>query len=507
MFKKILYLNLFFTLGILFTFAATYSVNDAYNTGGRTPTRYNESTGVPSSFTKTTRNERPINIAKGQVNSGRLRPEVLNEHAESSREIQSVVNSTNKVGQIFKASQDNINAIYITAESAEAAAIDDFESYANDAALQAVWVPSNSLNFLETTIVQDSTQSMGLPLSVINDEWEMTMAAIDYTGYTGSFDFYQDTIFGLTGAIVEVFISDGVNTKSSQLAINQANNWTHFDINEAAMIEDDILNPTDVTAITSIGFRVDTKKLGASAYVDNLAAAPPPGELGIQLWDMGTTTPVTGVDALDDGVQYTQIGDISFTTPVSQYNLNLEGGKRLYHVHEFVCGVALEIPTNEILNEDNYYALVLTYVDTDVTIYGPNSSFDDAPYYNSGYAFTTPDNSTAITTIGVNNDLMFSIFSTQDVYIIGSSARANAEPNGGSSFMSSVEGIHMETLDVIHTHGLNPPSNGIIDLTLRPVFLPKGGKFNLDYNDDYTDDVTVIEFGMGYLYEPPFVNN
>ena len=89
---------------------------------------------------------------------------------------------------------------------------------------------------------------------------------------------------------------------------------------------------------------------------------------------------------------------------------------------------------------------------------------------------------------------------------MGSSARANAEPNGGSSFMSSVEGPKMETLEVVHTHGLNPPKDGTINLSIRPLFLPKGGKFNLDYNDDSTDQVTKINFGMTYLYEPPNTN-
>ena len=460
--------------------------------------------GVPASFSKSSRNERPINVTKGQVNSGRIRPEVLNENAESSREAQSVVTSTNKVGQVFKASQDNINAIYLTLQSAEAVAIDDFESYADDVALQAVWTPSNRDNFIETTIVRDGLQSMGMTMQTLNDEWVMTMAAVDYTGYTGSFDYFQDVT--ASTAYLSVFIEDSAgNSKHAELLVNQANNWTHFDIQEVAMIEDQA-GITDVTDIIKIGFRVDNSRLGALAYIDNLSAAPAPGQVGIQIWDMGTVLPEAGVDSINDGTQYTQIGDITATTPVSQYNLDLEGGKRLYHVHDFVCGVALEIPTNEILNVDHYYALVLTYVDTDVTVYGPDSSFDDAPYYNNGYAFTAPDNSTAITQIGVNNDLMFSIFSTQDVYIFGSSARANAEPNGNSSFMSSIEGPQMETLDVVHTHGLNPPANGIIDLTNRPIFLPKGGKFNLDYNDDYTDEVTVIEFGMGYLYEPPTIN-
>ena len=65
--------------------------------------------GIPLDFTKQTGNANTFLINKGQLNKYRLRPAILNEHAESSREVQSVVTATNIVGQIFKASQDNIN--------------------------------------------------------------------------------------------------------------------------------------------------------------------------------------------------------------------------------------------------------------------------------------------------------------------------------------------------------------------------------------------------------------
>ncbi|GAH28849.1 unnamed protein product, partial [marine sediment metagenome] len=49
-------------------------------------------------------------------------------------EIQGVVNASTIVGQIFQASQDNINGINLTLESAAGIAFDDFESYADSAA-------------------------------------------------------------------------------------------------------------------------------------------------------------------------------------------------------------------------------------------------------------------------------------------------------------------------------------------------------------------------------------
>ena len=63
--------------------------------------------------------------------------------------------------------------------------------------------------------------------------------------------------------------------------------------------------------------------------------------------------------------------------------LNLIGGKRLYKVDRFVAGVALEIPGNTILTPNNYYALMIKYVDTDVSVYGANTSYS-TNYYNNG---------------------------------------------------------------------------------------------------------------------------
>jgi len=298
-----------------------------------------------------------------------------------------------------------------------------------------------------------------------------------------------------------VFIGDGTNTKSADLVFNSQDTWINFDIDETAMIEDGA-GITNVSAITEIGFKITDRDSGEYVYIDNIERTPAGGEVSVTLWDLGPTMPVDGVTSLIDGTQYTQIGDITDTTPTSQYVFGMEGGKRLYHLHYFACGVAQEIPSNEILNVGNYYALVLNYVDTEVKVYGPNF---DTDYYLSGYAFTTPNNSTPISKLGDDDDLMFSIFSTQDVYLTQSVAIANAVPGDSANFMSSIEDNNMVTTDIVISHGVYVGQQGMVFFENRPLFLPKGGKFNLDYNDDATDSVTKIVFGMRYLYEPPVV--
>ena len=92
--------------------------------------------------------------------------------------------------QIFKASKDNISALMLTLESAQGIVIDDFESYVDNAALQAVWLESGALATLETVIVHSGIKAMSLPTSNTGDEWERSSAPQDFTDFTGTFNAY-----------------------------------------------------------------------------------------------------------------------------------------------------------------------------------------------------------------------------------------------------------------------------------------------------------------------------
>lgn len=479
---------------------AVYSP-EAYISGGTVNT--NPANGAPVTYTGLTSNGLDFLVSKGQLNKLRLRPQILNEHAESSREVQETVDSSTIVGQIFKASQDNINGLMLTLESAAGAVLDDFESYANSGALQAVWVKGGTNEaLLETTIVQTgSTKSMNLPLDTLNDDWVDTIGSTNYTDTTFEMDYYQDVAFSAGKAAF--FIGDGVNTKSLQLVNNNVNQWQHFEINENAMSEDG--GTTDVTAITKIGFRVDDARAAADGYVDNLVAVPVPGNISLKLWDMGASIPVSATTSIDDGTQVTQLGDIGFgVTAVSSITLPLLGGKRLYVIKDFVTGVSLEIPTNTLLTAGNYYVLTLNYVDTDVDVYGPDTSFS-TNYYTSGYAFTAPNESTAITAIGSFSDLMFGILSTQDVYLSSFLQILNAAPGDTAQVNIFVEDSNM-SIAAIATVGAKAVQSVQADLSSRPMLLEKGGKFEMYYNDDFSDSVTEIGLTIGYLFVPPTVN-
>lgn len=457
---------------------------------------------IPAPFTKATRRQMPFNIVKGQLNAIYLRPEVLNEHFSQAKSTISTVDATNIVGQIFKASQDNIVSAYLTLDNASVVDIDDFESYASDAELQATWVASADLATLDLTVM--GSQSLKAPSgAVVGRSWTTTFPAADMTDFTGSFSFRQTAPYETFK--VRVFVGDGVYTQSAALPVAFADTKVHFDIDIEAMTADDGVNFPDHALITQIGFIVEEKSVGAFFYVDDITSTPLPGSIELKLWDMGPDIPVSGITSINDGTQYESIGELSLVAPSSSVTLALRSGKRLYHLHEFLAGASAGVPGNELLNVGNYYALTLHYIDTEIAVKGTDASRTTDRYVN-GYAFHALSESAPIIKATDYADIMFGISSCQDVWVFGAQAIADEAPNGGAEFHSFIRDENLKILEVIHSHGVIVPQEAVLSLSTRPAFLPKGGRFEIRYGDDYSDDVSKIYLSMEYLYEPQEVN-
>jgi len=465
---------------------------------GGAPATIGIGAGVPGDFTKLTSNTASGIINKGNLNKIKFTPRILNEHAESSREVQGIVSSGNIVGQIFKASKDNISALMLTLESAGGVVVDNFEGYADSAALQAAWVETGALATLEEVIVKTGSKAMSLPTTNVADEWERTAAPANYTDYTGTFSAYFS--HAVSQQQISIYIGDGVNTKSLALSQVSPGVWQDFEVNENAMNEDGG-GTTNIEAITVIGYRIVAKRTGGTVIIDDLESVPHPGSVKVKLWDMGPDVPVSTTTRIDDGTQYEKIG----VAEAASYDIPLVGGKKIYHVHMFTAGINKAVPSNELLNIDHYYLFQLEYVDTDVSVYGPDTSFN-TNYYENGYAFTAPDEATAITAIGDYSDLMFGIFSTQDVYFTSISWRFDAEPNGSSSIHVFLEDAGMIITDIIVDHEVSPEQEFTADVSLRPMFLEAGGKLEFYYDDDYSDSVSIVIGEATFLYAPPVVN-
>jgi len=453
--------------------------------------------GVPSTYTKQTQNSEQFNIVKGNLNKLRIRPQIQNEHAESSREAMDVVDSSTVVGQIFKASQDNINGISLTLQSAATfVSIDAITAgggenkagtmeYSSNAALQAEYVKSGAVEATRSaftdlaSVTQDGSWALKIPCDTLTDSWTATLTSTDLTGVTFSLKYGLNTK-EFNKCKVYFVIGDGTNTKSFPLTINLKDIWQTFSIPETAMTvtaNDATATTPNMAAITKIGFRIDDADGGEFGYIDSITYQSQPGSVVLELWDMGTTLPASnGTVDYTTKTQYTEIGDRGISgVVVSQLSLTLDGGKRKYHIDEFIAGTALEHPSNTLLTIGNYYSIVLKYVDTDVTVYGPDTTFS-TDYYTNGYAWKAETADNLIDVIpgaagaGAYSDLMFQIFSIQDVYITNITLLADSAPGNNASVSIFSEDSNMGIVDIASTSqtGGFGRTELSYDLTIRP---------------------------------------
>lgn len=202
-----------------------------------------------------------------------------------------------------------------------------------------------------------------------------------------------------------------------------------------------------------------------------------------------------------------ELGDRGFNSGAVAASIlvDLVGGKRLYDIPGFVAGTALEIPTNTLLTVGNFYAITIHYVDTDVSVYGPDETFDD--YYVNGYAFTAANTAAVIAQVGgaaSQNDLMFVIYSTQDAYVSLVLKSLDAAPGANALDYIYIEDANMSITDIV-SGATRPPQIRELDFTI-PVFLEKGSKFEVYYNDDPSDSVSLMDLLIRYAYIPQAIN-
>jgi len=449
---------------------------------------------VDSSYDTPGGTSKRVKINKGQLNKLRLRPHRIDGHVESSRTIQGIVTSTNIVGQIFKASADNLESLNLTMSiGGTETSIDNFESYADSAELQAVWEESNRVATLEEVIVSpnsSSTKSAKFNLRTLADEWINTIAGTDFTGKKFTFDFLQ-TIDGTTGSF-EFFIGDNAETKSINISAQFAQNWETIEILESDMVDDGATSP-DMTAIITIGFRVSDNANNEFFYIDNLTHAVGEGSVELKLFDLGASLPAVGV-TLSDGTQYTTLGDLGVTgVQASSVTIPLRPGINLYHVEEFAAGIGKEMPSNVLINKDNFYAVTINYIDVDADVYGVDSSLG-IKYYRDGYAFTATNESSAITRIGDGlNHIMFLVPHITDVYVtkIGVTFY-DSSGNEVVSDISSASTVYIEdnNMKVIVSplQTSNGVSSAVFDLETKPVFVPEGSKIEIYYSSGSGED-------------------
>lgn len=472
------------------------------------------SDGVPPEFIKQTTSQNQRIIQKGVSNELLLRPQIVNEHMEVDGTIQDTVDSSTIVGQLFKASRVNMNGVTIKLASGNIEEWEDFESYADDAALRAVWVTSDAGNNNPVLKTTDPAPYEGSQYMDISYNWESdlaptvtrTITSKDCRGGSWRFRIYPRLTWGEGN--FNFFVTDGTNFKRLAVITLVTDEWVEVVIPQSAMIEDDAENPVDDEAITGVGLQVNrwtTESEGEYAGIDYIEFVSGGGTMKFKLWDCGNTIPEAGVNSIDDNTQYTTLGDPDLMTPVAELTLPLvgAGGVRRYQLDNFVAGLGGSLA----LTVGNYYMITMHYVDTDVDVYGSDGAVDN---YVNGYSFTAPDEETAITAVGVNKDCVFQIYSAQDAYLLSTKVlfktSDGAVANNGAN--SSYEILVRNADDTLESAITSEIYAGVIEPSVwfRPVQIELGGKIDMYFTDDSSDDVFKVYLIAEYAYEPQLIN-
>lgn len=377
-----------------------------------------EENGVGAAFKKISYASETKNLQKGGSNKITIRPRVLTENVQDEQNlIDTLETGVTDIGQVFRLTPGifDIDRLHVCLEAVAGAGggttvIDDFESYADTAALRAAWVPNdttNSPNTLETTIIQEGAKAMKCNLTnkqkSKNDNFIFTFGSNqDWLTFEGiQFQLRQDG-----SATLEIRIEDAAGNASKHTITTGSTGVFEFQKLDFANFVPVAVTPADLSTIKKITYFVKSVSTVGAFYVDLIEIFLPSGGGGgfgtvdIELRDFGTDSSPTTLGTL-------------LKTEV----LSLTSGKQIY-----------EIPFSQSgLTPNNFYGIVITNTtDSDVKVFGKNGT----NLYTSGFAFNSTDD-TNISATGSGDDMCFSVFAVDKAIFNGIRFTGNADTGEG----------------------------------------------------------------------------
>ena len=335
------------------------------------------------------------NIQKGAINKITIRPRVLTENMqEDTNVVDTLEAGTTDIGQVFRLSAGvkDIDRLHLCLEAISLGGgvqtEENFESYADTAALRAAWAPNdigNSPNSLETTIKFEGSKSMKCDLTnrskSKNDNFVFTYGSSqDWSAFEGvQFQLRQDG-----DATLEIRIEDDNADASKHTITTGSSGVFEFHKLDFANFVPVAVTPADLTTIKKITFFVKNISDVGAFYVDIIelfeaAGGGGFGTVDIELHDFGSEDTPT-----------------QLSTILNTETLALSSGKQIY-----------EIPFKASdLTSNNFYGIVITNsTASDVKVFGKNGS----DLYENGFSFSSA-NDLDITSTGSGDDLCFSVF-------------------------------------------------------------------------------------------------
>lgn len=372
-----------------------------------------------------------MSIGSNQQSTILWQPSVLTEnHLTVSNDVIGTVDgSTPLVGQVFKASADNVQeiALKLSASAPNPATLEDFESYANDAAIQAAWVSSDATYTqvsLDTGVFYAGSKAMKIRLDknprALNDKVTRTFSTNqNWSGLnTLNLAFRQED----TGKIQLRYRIIDENGHSISVLIPMVatdNTWKTYSFSLDNFTQDGGTYP-NLAAVRKHEFEIVLNNNGGwkNVWIDHLVLEQDAGTLSLKLYDFGSNaepaslssgTPVT----FDDGSTAKTVEGI-LNNPTT---IRIDAEKGLFGNTKLTIG--------------NYYAIVLTDLavsGASVKVHGKTSGG-----YTSGKALTSTDGS--VLTYESTGRCFFGVRSVPSSYVLRN-LRVDLNEQGGDSLLA-----------------------------------------------------------------------
>jgi hypothetical protein len=414
-------------------------------------------------------------VNKGGVTSLVLTPRVHGEHMIVSSTTIAVAQQggNTEVAQVFRAVRSKFHSVGVRV-GAETSPVhlEDFESYADTAALKVAWVVSDAVNTditLEEVIPGADTKSMSIDVS-------KNKSALDtVTNTFGAEDWSAVTDIGLlirqdqptTLNQVRIRIGDGVNTMSILVPVNAVDTWESRVISLTSF-ENDGVGDVDLSVVTTIEFEVESDGENGVILIDNVRAVGPPGTMTVAIHEVASEDPAAlGALVVSAQVTLANVDDAFYLVDLSAD-----------------------------LTVGQYYAVVLNAPDiatTALNVLGGTG-------YDAGDAYTSTDDGATLTRL-VDTDMFFLTYWRSAGVVSMFSVDFDAEPGNGDIEIAIVN-FTTGRIQRYLCHKLTMLSGLLRDHALRDETIREDEVVVLFLEDDVTSPASVVALTVEFSHEP-----
>jgi len=332
--------------------------------------------------------------------------------------------------QVFQSSSTSIHAAQFTlGVSGVASFAETFESYADSAALAAVWVSSDAANTtvtLDTAVFHSGTQSMDIRVKKdaagsVGDTVTITLGAAEdwSTMESGTFWIRSDQDPGEASLAITI-TDNAAGTATVAFSLGAKNTWTQVVIPFA-----DFIGTLNKTVVLTLSIDIVGCTKDAHLNIDGMLGSGTPGTVDVELYEVASATP---------SAFGSQVG--------TAVTIELQNADP--HTYE------VEFDATTTVGQ--HYALVAT----NRSIVGATIAWKGsaAGGYVNGGAFTSDDNGANLTAVA-GEDFSFAIWSHAAAVIRGLCLEHVGVPDSGNVEIGVITSANLMQQKLVHERSLN----------------------------------------------------